>query len=97
MIVFNIEILDECVLKHASIKKVISKFVEIFDNATIENHNELLKFFPKADYLGNNRYVFDIKGNNFRVVCVVVFMAGSVFVRFAGTHAEYDKIDAKTV
>jgi len=97
MEVFNIEKLDECVQKHSSSKKALNKFIEILDNADIGNHSELLKIFPKADYVGNNRYVFDIKGNNFRVVCVVVFVAGTVFVRFAGTHAEYDKINAATI
>lgn len=50
-----------------------------------------------ADYVGNSRYVFNIKGNHYRIVTVVVFFAGSMVIRFIGTHAEYDKIDASTI
>ena len=47
--------------------------------------------FPKADWLGNNRVVFDIKGNDFRLVVLVYFRMGRVIIERVGTHAEYDK------
>ncbi len=54
--------------------------------------------FPSADFVGNNRYVFNIKGNNYRTVVLVVFFAGTVAIRFVGTHGEYDKIkDIKNI
>jgi mRNA interferase HigB len=53
--------------------------------------------FASADYVANNRYVFNIKGNSYRIVVVLIFFAGELNIRFAGTHAEYDKIDAKTI
>jgi mRNA interferase HigB len=62
-----------------------------------ENHNELKDDFPNADYVTNNRYVFNIKGNSYRIVVVLIFFAGEVNIRFAGTHAEYNKIDAKII
>lgn len=61
------------------------------------NHLDLKKMFPSADYIKNGRYVFNIGGNNFRVVAVVVFIAGVMNIRFVGTHAEYDKIDCATI
>ena len=62
-----------------------------------QSHNELKQIFPSADYVGNGRYVFNIQGNNHRLVAIVVFVAGIVKIRFVGTHAEYDKIDCKTI
>ena len=53
--------------------------------------------FASADYVGNNRIVFDIKGNDYRLVAVVLFVAGTVFIRWVGTHSEYDKINVKTI
>jgi mRNA interferase HigB len=54
--------------------------------------------FPSADFVGNNRYVFNIKGNNYRTVVLVVFFARTVAIRFIGTHGEYDKIkDIKNI
>jgi mRNA interferase HigB len=59
--------------------------------------NELKADFPAADYVGNNRVVFDIKGNKYRIIVLVFFTGQKMFIRFVGTHAEYDKIDATKV
>lgn len=53
--------------------------------------------YASASILPNDRVVFNIGGNKFRLVCHVRYDLGIVFVRFVGTHAEYDKIDATTV
>ena len=51
-----------------------------------------------ARYVGNNRYVFNIMGNRFRLIVHIFFPAYQVYVRFLGTHAEYDRIpDITTV
>ncbi|EFT3194198.1 type II toxin-antitoxin system HigB family toxin, partial [Escherichia coli] len=47
--------------------------------------------FNSADFLPNNRVIFNIKGNNYRLVVQVVYQAGMVIVERVGTHAEYDK------
>jgi len=52
---------------------------------------DIKKRYPKADWLGKNRVVFDIKGNSFRLVALVYFRMGSVIIERVGTHAEYDK------
>ena len=49
------------------------------------------------DTIGNQRFVFNIKGNHHRLIAVVKFTIKTVFIRFIGTHAEYDRIDAKNV
>jgi mRNA interferase HigB len=66
-------------------------------NAKWKNINDLKKDFPYSDYVGNNRVVFNIKGNNFRLISVVYFDGQKIYIRFIGTHAEYDKINAKTI
>jgi mRNA interferase HigB len=71
--------------------------VRTVENSVWLNHNELKEIFPSADYIGNGRYVFNIKGNGFRVIAVVVFAAGTLVVRFIGTHEEYNKINCKTI
>lgn len=58
---------------------------------------DIRETFASADYVGNQRYVFNIKGNDFRLVVVIQFTPGLVYVRFVGTHAEYDKIDWSTI
>jgi len=52
---------------------------------------------PKASILRGGRVVFNIKGNDFRLVCLVEYRAGVLMIRFFGSHDEYDKIDAETI
>jgi mRNA interferase HigB len=54
--------------------------------------------YPSASFLaGNNRVIFNIKGNKYRLVVEVRYRWRRVFVRWIGTHSDYDKIDASTV
>jgi mRNA interferase HigB len=53
--------------------------------------------FGSADFVADNRVIFDIAGNHFRLVAHVSYGFGRVLVKFVGTHAEYDKIDAGAV
>ena len=53
--------------------------------------------FNSADFVGDNRVVFNIGGNNYRVVVRVSYPYRQVLVKFVGTHAEYDDIDAATI
>jgi mRNA interferase HigB len=62
-----------------------------------KNLSEIKVDFPAADYTGNQHYVFNIKGNKYRLVVVIKFIMGYVYIRFVGTHEEYDKIDCSTI
>lgn len=89
--------LYEFARKHADVINPLNNWIERIEKAKWTNHNELKADFPSADYVTNNRYVFNLKGNNFRIIVVIVFFACEVNIRFAGTHTEYNKIDAKTI
>lgn len=92
------ELFEEFVKKHPDAKPALERWSTIVKGALWKNHTDLKNDFPSADYVGNNRYVFNIKGNNYRTVVVVVFFAGTAAIRFIGTHKEYDKIkDIKTI
>ena len=75
----------------------LERWYHIALQAEWRNLSEIKEDFPATDYVGNQHYVFNIKGNNYRLVVVVKFSIGRVFIRFVGTHAEYDKIDCSTV
>jgi len=55
--------------------------------------NELKVSFLSADYVGNDLYVFNIRGNKYRLIVRTFFNIRTVFIRFIGTHTEYDKVD----
>ena len=59
---------------------------------------DMRQTFNSVDSVGNKRYVFNIKGNDYRLVVLVKFTVSHVLIRFVGTHSEYDKItDLKNV
>ncbi len=53
--------------------------------------------YRSASFVANNRVVFNIKGNDFRLVAAMRYTSGLLYVRFVGTHAEYDRIDVNQV
>ena len=59
--------------------------------------DDIKRTFNSVDAVGNQHYVFNIRGNNYRLIVVIKFTIGTVLIRFVGTHAEYDKIDATTI
>lgn len=58
---------------------------------------DIKTMFRSADILPNDRAIFDIGGNKYRLVVAVHYRGKRIYVRFIGTHKEYDSIDAKTV
>lgn len=51
----------------------------------------------RCEFFGHNRVVFNIKGNDHRLIVAVAYRFGALYVKFVGTHADYDKVDAATV
>jgi mRNA interferase HigB len=54
---------------------------------------EIKEAFRNASFTGNNRVIFNVKGNDYRLVAMVRYDKGLIFIRFIGTQIEYDKID----
>ena len=82
---------------HPDTKTSIEQWYYVAENAEWKCFADIKKDFNSVDGIGNQRYVFNIKENNFRIVVVIQFVIGRIYVRFVGTHAEYDKIDCKTI
>ncbi len=61
------------------------------------NSNELKSQYKNASIVGDERVVFNIKGNDYRLVVAIDYEFQVIFIRFIGTHKQYDKIDAKTI
>lgn len=92
MIIHNKQLIEEYIDGHADSKKALARWVELVEEAHWENSNDLKRDFPSADGVGNHRYVFNIKGNNYRLVTLIIFLAGAMTIRFIGTHSEYSKL-----
>jgi mRNA interferase HigB len=68
-----------------------------FSKQEFTNFNELKKVYGNASIVNNNRVVFNIKGNDFRLIVSVNFLQGACYVIWFGTHKEYDKINVETI
>ncbi len=66
-------------------------------NSDWKNSNELKLQYKNASNVGTGRVVFNIKGNTYRLVVAIDYKIQVIFIRFIGTHQQYDKIDAKTI
>lgn len=68
-----------------------------FSKLEFRNFNELKKVYGNASIVNNNRVVFNIKGNDFRLVVSINFLQSACYIIWFGTHKEYDRINTETV
>ena len=62
-----------------------------------QNFGEMKQTFNSVDSVGNDRFVFNIGGNKWRIVAMIHFTTRTVYIRFVGTHKQYDNIDCKKI
>ncbi|MCD8388312.1 MAG: type II toxin-antitoxin system HigB family toxin [Bacteroidales bacterium] len=78
-------------------QSALERWYEITERAQWKTLGDIRNDFPATDYVGNQHYVFNIRGNNYRLVVVIKFTISRIYVRFVGTHEEYDNIDCTTI
>lgn len=83
--------------KHADAEQPLKAWFHEARRARWKSFTDIKARYGSADLLPGNRVVFNIKGNTYRLITHLHYHAGIVFVRFLGTHAEYDKIDATRI
>lgn len=83
--------------KHADCEEQLKSWYRETEKSNWKNINDLKNEYPSASILKENRIVYNIKGNNYRLIVKFNFEYGICWIRFIGTHAEYDKIDANTI
>jgi len=82
---------------HPETEQPLRAWIDEVRKARWQNMAEIKTHYRSASILKNRRVVFNIKGNHYRLVAAVAFSQALVFIKFIGTHAEYDHIDANTV
>lgn len=95
------------IITEEPLKKYIERFpdtrvalqdwVKTVKQAEWHNFSDVKRSYNSVDSVGNQHYVFNIRGNNHRLVVVIKFTIKWVYIRFIGTHQEYDKIDCSTI
>mgnify|MGYP003434025846 FL=1 len=97
MRIFTERKLNEYIEKHPDAKVALQEWVSIVKKSQWKCFADVKRTFNSVDCVGNQHYVFNIKGNNYRLVVVIQFTPQFVYIRFIGTHVEYDKIDCSTI
>ena len=83
--------------KHADAKTALAEWYQKAEDAEWDNFGDLKSTFHTADLVGNKRVVFNIKGNDYRLIGIVLFRIKTVYIRFIGTHQEYDKLTEEQI
>ncbi|MBQ3324711.1 MAG: type II toxin-antitoxin system HigB family toxin [Muribaculaceae bacterium] len=90
--------LVEYYTRNPQAKTALEEWYEKTKNAQWTCFDDVKRTFNTVSIVGNQHYVFNIKGNDYRLVVVIQFTPSRVFIRFVGTHAEYDRIkDIKNI
>ncbi len=83
--------------KHSDARQSLQAWYVDVKKARWKSPADIKKVYRNASFVGNNRVVFNIKGNKYRVIVAVQYKFQLVFIRFVGTHQEYDRADVDAV
>ena len=91
------KILREFWEKHPDCEQQLKSWFQEAEKAEWKTSSQLQNEYPSSRVIENNRVIFNIKGNHYRLIIKVNYKYGMIWIRFIGTHAEYDKINPKTI
>ncbi|MBF8264757.1 MAG: Protein of unknown function DUF2136 [Dehalococcoidia bacterium] len=82
---------------HTDARSSLESWFADVKHAEWQKPDDIKAVYRNASFIANNRVVFNVKGNKYRLVVSIQYTFRIVFIRFVGTHPEYDRIDAKTI
>jgi mRNA interferase HigB len=83
--------------RHPDAELPLRSWYTLASRATWKSPADVKRAYSSASFVANNRVVFNIKGNDYRLVVLVRYDKSLMYVRFVGTHSQYDRIDVSTV
>lgn len=82
---------------HPDAEQPLRAWYAIVRRAQWRTPSDIKADYRHASFIANNRAVFNIKGNDYRLIVLAEYQKGRLFIRFVGTHAEYDRIDPAVI
>ena len=82
---------------HPDVEEPLRAWFKEAEHAAWKSFSDIKQRYGSADVLPDNRVVFNIKGHHYRLVVKIHYSVGIVYIRFIGTHVEYDRIDAERI
>lgn len=93
MVVISKKAIQQFTIEYPESKNALEKWYIETKKADWPNFAAARKTFNTTDSVGNGLFVFDIHGNKYRLIARIIFGARTVFIKFIGTHKDYDKVD----
>jgi mRNA interferase HigB len=97
MIIISSRIVREFIHIHPEAAIGLNRWYLLMESGDFSDFSNLKHQFNGCDSVGNDRFVFNISGNRFRLVAMIHFSKRTVYIRFIGTHRQYDKIDCSKI
>ena len=97
MHIVSIQALRSFWQKHPDAERPLRAWYALAEKSIWQSPTDIKAVLGNASFVGNNRVIFNIKGNDYRLVVIVEYQQGRLFIRFVGTHTEYDRIDPETI
>lgn len=82
---------------HPDAEQALKAWHQDVKNAEWRSPNDIKQLYANASIIANNRVVFNIRGNHYRLIVAINYEFSIVYIRFIGTHREYDQVDAETI
>ncbi|WP_316818088.1 type II toxin-antitoxin system HigB family toxin [Pedobacter nyackensis] len=92
MVVISYSSLRDFFKKHSDAEDALNNWYRIVEKADWSDFHEMKQMFNSVDSIGNDHYIFNIRGNTYRLIALIFFNTRTVYVRFVGTHSVYNKI-----
>ena len=89
--------LKHCWIQYSDCEQQLKTWYQEASESKWESPADIKRLYPSASILADNRVVFNIKGNTYRLVVRINYDYSMVWIRFIGTHTQYDKIDATKI
>jgi len=97
MIIISSRIVREFIDIHPEAAIGLNRWYLLMESGDFNDFSKLKNQFNGCDSVGNDRFIFNIAGNRFRLVAMIHFPKRTVYIRFIGTHGQYDKIDCSKI
>ncbi|MDE3184851.1 MAG: type II toxin-antitoxin system HigB family toxin [Bacteroidota bacterium] len=92
MVVISYRTIREYAEQHKEVEDQLNNWYIIAEKSDWANFHEIKEMFNATDAVGNDLYVFDIRGNQYWLIVRIIFRVRTIYIKFIGTHKEYDKV-----
>ena len=83
--------------RHPDSEQPLKAWYDEAKHASWTTPQDIKDHYASTSFVANNRVVFNIKGNDYRLIVAIAYRFGAVYIKFVGTHAEYDRVETATV